>query len=197
MSLFQLIRLVLAGLAALALFLLLRKKLKQRTAIILAVAVFAVADVLLCNTPLENTVYTFPTPEAAANYVGFGDVTDVVEGEESALFLTGGSGQYQMRVFPKTADGWKLCGENGTNITGFFSGEDTAIQLVQMKNSTEYYVVVICTGGNAEVTDSYGSVFRTLQEGDGVTSDSIYLAYVPGYDAQYVLTVNGETISLG
>jgi hypothetical protein len=65
-----------------------------------------------------------------------------------------------------------------------------------MKNSTEYYVVVICTGGNAEVTDSCGSVFRTLQEGDGVTSDSIYLAYVPGYDAQYVLTVNGETISL-
>ena len=146
------------------------------------------ADVLLCNTPLENTVY---------NYVGFGDVTDVVEGEESALFLTGGSGQYQMRVFPKTADGWKLCGENGTNITGFFSGEDTAIQLVQMKNSTEYYVVVICTGGNAEVTDSCGSVFQTLQEGDGVASDGIYLAYVPGYDAQYVLTVNGETISLG
>lgn len=196
MSLFQLIRLVLAGLAALALFLLLRKKLKQRTAIILAVAVFAAADVLLCNTPLENAVYTFPTPKAAADYVGFGDVTDVVEGEESALFLTGGSGQYQMRVFPKTADGWKLCGENGTNITGFFSGEDTAIQLVQMKNSTEYYVVVICTGGNAEVTDSCGSVFQTLQEGDGVASDSIYLAYVPGYDAQYVLTVNGETISL-
>lgn len=196
MSLFQLIRLVLAGLAALVLFLLLRKKLKQRTAIILAVAVFAVADVLLCNTPLENTVYTFPTPEAAANYVGFGDVANVVEGAESTLFFTGGSGQYQMRVFPKTADGWKLCGENGTNITGFFSGEDTAIQLVQMKNSTEYYVVVIYTGGNAEVTDSYGSVFRTLQEGDGVTSDSIYLAYVPGYDAQYVLTVNGETISL-
>ena len=197
MSLFQLIRLVLAGLAALALFLLLRKKLKQRTAIILAVAVFAAADVLLCNTPLENAVYTFPTPKAAADYVGFVDVTDVVEGEESALFLTGGSGQYQLRVFPKAADGWKLCGENGTDIKGFFSGEDTAIQLVQMKNSTEYYVVVICTGGNAEVTDSYGSVFRTLQEGDGVTSDSIYLAYVPGYDAQYVLTVNGETISLG
>ena len=184
MSLFQLIRLVLAGLAALVLFLLLRKKLKQRTAIILAVAVFAVADVLLCNTPLENTVYTFPTPEAAANYVGFGDVANVVEGAESTLFLTGGSGQYQMR------------GENGTNITGFFSGEDTAIQLVQMKNSTEYYVVVICTGGNAEVTDSCGSVFQTLQEGDGVASDGIYLAYVPGYDAQYVLTVNGETISL-
>ena len=197
MSLFQLIRLVLAGLAALVLFLLLRKKLKQRTAIILAVAVFAAADVLLCNTPLENAVYTFPTPKAAADYVGFGDVTDVVEGEESALFLTGGSGQYQLRVFPKAADGWKLCGENGTDIKGFFSGEDTAIQLVQMKNSTEYYVVVICTGGNAEVTDSYGSVFRTLQAGDGVTSDSIYLAYVPGYDAQYVLTVNGETISLG
>ena len=120
MSLFQLIRLVLAGLAALALFLLLRKKLKQRTAIILAVAVFAAADVLLCNTPLENAVYTFPTPKAAADYVGFGDVTDVVEGEESALFLTGGSGQYQLRVFPKAADGWKLCGENGTDIKGFF-----------------------------------------------------------------------------
>lgn len=197
MALFQLIRLVLAGLAVLALFLLLRKKLKQRTAIILAVAVFAAADVLLCNTPLENAVYTFPTPEAAADYVGFGDVTDVVEGEESALFLTGGSGQYQMRVFPKAADGWKLCGENGTNIKGFFGGENTAIQLVQMKNSTEYYVVVIYTVGDAEVTDSCGSEFRTLQKGDGVTSDSICLAYVPGYDAQYVLTVNGETISLG
>lgn len=113
------------------------------------------------------------------------------------MFLTGGSGQYQMRVFPKAADGWKLCGENGTNIKGFFGGEDTAIQLVQMKNSTEYYVVVIYTGGNAEVTDSCGTVFRTLQKGDGATSDSIYLAYVPDYDAQYVLTVNGETISLG
>ena len=197
MSLFQLVRLVLAGLVALVLFLLRRKKLKRRTAIILAVAVFAAADVLLCNTPLENAVYTFPTPEAAADYVGFGDVTDVVEGAESALFLTGGSGQYQMRVFPKTADGWKLCGENGTDIKGFFSGEDTAIQLVQMKNSTEYYVVVIYTGGKAEVTDSCGSAFQTLQEGDGITSDSICLAYVPGYDAQYVLTVNGETISLG
>lgn len=60
MSLFQLIRLVLAGLAALALFLLLRKKLKQRTAIILAVAVFAAADVLLCNTPLETRYIPSP-----------------------------------------------------------------------------------------------------------------------------------------
>ena len=150
MSLFQLIRLVLAGLAMLVLFLLLRKKLKQRTAIVLAVAVFAVADVLLCNTPLENAVYTFPTPEAAEGYVGFGDVSDVVEGAESTLFLTGGSGQYQMRVFPKAPDGWKLCGENGTDIKGFFNGEDTAIQLVQMKNSAEYFVVVIYTGGRDE-----------------------------------------------
>ena len=51
MSLFQLIRLVLAGLAALALFLLLRKKLKQRTAIILAVAVFSAADAPLAPAP--------------------------------------------------------------------------------------------------------------------------------------------------
>ena len=44
------------------------------------------------------------------------------------------------------------------------------------------------------MSDSNGSAFQLLQAGDGYTTDSIFVAYVPKYGANYAVTINGETV---
>lgn len=196
MSLYQLVRIILSIAIVVGLFFPLRKKLKKKPLVVILLIVFLLVDIVLCELPVENTFMAFRTPQEAAKYVGINDVSFVVEGEKSGLIISGGQGKYQEKIFPKLDKGWGVGGESATNIRGFFSGDDTAIQLVQYKDTQEYYIVVIFAGIADSIEDSLGSSFQTLQTGDGIVSDSIFLAYIPGYDSQYMLTINNDVIRI-
>lgn len=196
MSLYQLIRIVVSLAIVVGLFFVLRKKLQQKVLMIGLFVVFVLADVLLCELPIENTFVSFRTPQEAARYVGIDDVSFVIEGQSSGLVISGGQGEYQEKIFPKIADGWGLGGESATHIRTFFSEDSVAGQLVQYKETKEYYIVVIFAGTVDSIEDSLGSTFQTLQVGDGITSDSILVAYIPEYTSQYMLTINDKTVNI-
>lgn len=194
MSLYQIFRILVSSGIAGAFFLLFRKKLRRKTLYIVAVVLLILADIALCELPMENLFVTFDSPESAARYVGIHSVSYIVDGADTGLLISGEAGEYQERIFPKTQEGWKLSGESATHIRGFYSGTDAAIQLLQYRNSGEYYLVVICMGTPPELSDSMGSAFQLLHAGDGYAADSIFAAYIPQYGAGYTVTINGETV---
>ena len=194
MSLYQIFRILVSICIAGAFFLLFRKKLRRKTLYIIAAALLVMADIALCEIPVENAFVTFASPESAAQYVGIDHVSFIIDGADTGLLISGETGEYQERIFPKAQDGWKLSGESATHIRGFYSGTDAAIQLLQYKGTAEYYLLVIYMGTPPVLSDSNGSAFQLLQAGDGYTTDSIFAAYVPQYGANYAVTINGETV---
>lgn len=161
---------------------------------IVAAVLLILSDIALCELPVENAFVTFDSPESAAQYVGIDHVSFIMDGADTGLLISGETGEYQERIFPKAQDGWKLSGESATHIRGFYSGTDAAIQLLQYKDTAEYYLLVIYMGTPPVLSDSNGSAFQLLQAGDGYTTDSIFAAYVPQYGANYAVTINGETV---
>lgn len=194
MSLYQILRILVSIGIAGAFFLLFRKKLRRKMLYIVAAVLLILSDIALCELPVENAFVTFDSPESAAQYVGIDHVSYIIDGADTGLLISGETGEYQERIFPKTQDGWKLSGESATHIRGFYSGPDAAIQLLQYKDTAEYYLVVIYMGTPPALSDSNGSAFQLLQAGDGYTTDSIFAAYVPQYSADYAMTINGETV---
>lgn len=194
MSLYQILRILVSIGIAGAFFLLFRKKLRRKMLYILAAVLLILSDIALCELPVENAFVTFDSPESAAQYVGIDHVSYIINGADTGLLISGETGNYQERIFPKAQDGWKLSGESATHIRGFYSGTDAAIQLLQYKDTAEYYLVVIYMGTPPALSDSNGSVFQLLQASDGYTTDSIFAAYVPQYGANYAVTINGETV---
>lgn len=194
MSLYQIFRIVISIGIAGAFFLLFRRKLRRKVLYISVGILLILADIALCELPVENAFVTFASPESAAQYVGIDNVSYIIDGADTGLLISGKEGDYQERIFPKTQGGWKLSGESATHIRGFYSGTDVAIQLLQYKDTSEYYLVVICIGTPPALCDSAGSTFQLLQTGDGYTTDSIFAAYIPQYNDSYAVTINGETV---
>lgn len=194
MSLYQILRILVSIGIAGAFFLLFRKKLRRKMLYIVAAVLLILSDIALCELPVENAFVTFDSPESAAQYVGIDHVSYIINGADTGLLISGETGNYQERIFPKAQDGWKLSGESATHIRGFYSGPDAAIQLLQYKDTAEYYLVVIYMGTPPALSDSNGNAFQLLQAGDGYTTDSIFAAYVPQYGANYAVTINGETM---
>ena len=142
MSLYQIFRILVSICIAGAFFLLFRKKFRRKTLYIIAAALLVLADIALCEIPVENAFVTFASPESAAQYVGIDHVSFIIDGADTGLLISGETGEYQERIFPKAQDGWKLSGESATHIRGFYSGTDAAIQLLQYKDTAEYYLLL-------------------------------------------------------
>lgn len=196
MSLYQILRILVSIGIAGAFFFLFRKKLRRKMLYIVAAALLILSDIALCELPVENAFVTFDSPESAAQYVGIDHVSYIIDGADTGLLISGETGEYQERIFPKAQDGWKLSGESATHIRGFYSGTGAAIQMLQYKDTAEHYLVVIYMGTPPALSDLNGSAFQLLQAGDGYTTDSIFAAYVPQYGANYAVTINGETVYL-
>lgn len=194
MSLYQILRILVSIGIAGAFFLLFRKKLRRKMLYIVAAALLILSDIALCELPVENAFVTFDSPESAAQYVGIDHVSYIIDGADTGLLISGETGEYQERIFPKAQGGWKLSGESATHIRGFYSGTGAAIQMLQYKDTAEHYLVVIYMGTPPALSDLNGSAFQLLQAGDGYTTDSIFAAYVPQYGANYAVTINGETV---
>lgn len=159
MSLYQIFR-ILVSICIAGAFSSFQEKLRRKTLYIIAAALLVLADIALCEIPVENAFVTFASPESAAQYVGIDHVSFIIDGADTGLLISGETGEYQERIFPKAQDGWKLSGESATHIRGFYSGTDAAIQLLQYKDTAEYYLLVIYMGTPPVLSDSMVARFN-------------------------------------
>lgn len=94
MSLYQIFRILVSICIAGAFFLLFRKKLRRKTLYIIAAALLVLADIALCEIPVENAFVTFTSPESAAQYVGIDHVSFIIDGADTGLLISGETGEY-------------------------------------------------------------------------------------------------------
>lgn len=192
MSLYHLIRLVLAVAIAAIPFLLLRRTLQSKARIIISLVCLVVVNVALCHLPFENAFVSFATPEEAARYAYEKGIC-IVEGEESGLLLLeADEAERRVQILPKEDGKWKLSGEGGTNFRGVYADDTTTIVLIQYKKTTEYYIYVHCDAPSISISDSLDSDFWGY-ENDLVSE---YYAYIPQFDDTYTVTIDGTTIAL-
>lgn len=170
---------------------------------------------LLCTflsvlVPIENLFITFDSPQAVLNYTGgVRELFFTVEGEESMLLVYMSKENAQSsEVIKKTNDGWQINPFTSRHSNVISKEEATYIcSMYQYRNTDDYYVTVHIQGKLSnnmakeaiEISDNKNTVFKYYEEGESNSDfdilDITYYAYIKGFDENYVLTVNGNTVT--
>lgn len=170
----------------------------KRKWVILSIFMSLFLAVLSCIGPIENIFITFPTVESAYNYYYSkeGNIKLIIEGKESDLVVgqKDNDNTKLLAVIPKANDGWKIgTGRDIKRVTSTIS-YDVLTDVYQYKNSDDYYIIIDSVkGSELKITDNRNSKFACLNKNN--SSHYSYCAYIHCFDENYVITVNGKTIS--
>ncbi len=159
--------------------------------------------IVLCSfsfsIPVENLFITFSSPEAAFRYMDTGIVELVVEGQETTMVIAQNGDADIWTVLPKSDNGWKLgVGKNLKTVVEKVSS-DIVIYVSQYRNTEEYYIRVLNTnGGELKISDNQNSTFQCLIRFNELVNKTFskYYSCIHNFDETYVLTVDGNPISL-
>lgn len=149
--------------------------------------------------PIENAFITFSSPTAAFEYINTGIVKLIVNGEYTDFVVAEKGNADSYLIIPKEGTGWKLGLGTDTKRIAHKISNGVSIQVYQYKNTDDYYITVLNTeGGIFEISDNHNSEFSYLDKLNPSLNETFYTyyAYVKNFDAQYILTVNGKTISI-
>lgn len=183
-------------------FLLIIKRIKPKKGKLFNISLLICTFIIVCVLnfiPFENVFYTFSSPEKAYNYFYSEkkEISIVVEGEKTD-FVCGREGvEMTHLIIPKSDKGWKVgLGADTKNIKNTFK-TGVSYNIYQYKNTNEYYIFLLdVSGEKATVTDSLDSNFVESSIDDGDEIKYIYYAYIPEYNEEYVVTINGRQVKL-
>lgn len=157
---------------------------------------FGVLYILLGFLPLESIFFRFDSPTSAYEYRNpDAEAMLVVEGDESAFVIGQRDETELIMMVPKENGKWLVGAGSEFNTVAYrFNGEVT-IYIRQCKKTNDYYISVSeVTGKEIHIVDSKNTEFVSLRrETDLFTK---YYAFIPDYDENYWITVDGEQIEL-
>lgn len=164
---------------------------------------FFLATILLgtitCMIPFENIFITFPSSEAAFDYINSGTVELTVDGRNTDMVVAKKSNNNVYAIMPKSNDGWKLSIGLDTRRIVRQVSDGIIVEVYQYKYTDDYYIVVLNTnGGASKISDNQNSEFYYLTEINNTLKKTFYTyyAYIYDFNDQYTLTINESTISL-
>lgn len=150
--------------------------------------------------PIENAFIEFSSPDAAYHYNHSGEVRLIVAGEKND-FIVGDKGDvYAYAIVPKSNGHWKIGMGFDTKRIFQATSDGIVIYVYQYKNSSDYFVTVLDTkGGKLDIIDSHNSDFKCLEDSNSTLGKEFYTyyAYVGGFDADYCITIDGQTFRAG
>lgn len=171
---------------------------KKRSLYVICVIIIIFLGSISNLFPIENKFITFASPESAFNYMNFGNVNDIVSGKNTDMVIATKGDLQVYSIIPKTNEGWKISvGLNTKKIIKKFY-ENITIYVYQYKNTEEYYIKILNKeGGRIEIVDNINSNFHCLIEKNNTLEKDFYtyIAYIHNFNNQYLLTVDGITIS--
>lgn len=183
-------------------FLIVKKIIKRKTSNFMLFFISVLLTITLSFIPFENVFISFDSPEKSYNYYNYmnKEVKLVIEGQNSDLVIGGEDDNNVNLIVPKINESWKLGLGKDTKMIYQKHVDGYSIHVYQYKSTSEYYVSVLNTnGGNFKITDEYDSTFYSVSR----YSDSLdetyytYYAYIPNFQNQYVLILDGAEISVG
>ena len=198
---YSIIRLMIVGLF-LGCSMVVAKKVKvnhKRIWYIVFLGLSVVLIIVLPFCPFENSVITFHSPEAAYEYyiLGKSNIKLVVEGKACDFVVDRQSDNDSYLMIPKTANGWKVgIGSSMKKVVQKIE-DGVVVYVYQYKNTGDYFVTIHDTkGGTSMVSDEYNTTFYALDSESLNETLVTYYAYIPNFDSQYSITVNGNNIVL-
>lgn len=172
----------------------------KKTVYIILIASCLLLGVSLMFLPVENSLFTFDTPETAFQYyTGNGNAKLVIDGRESALVIGEKGSSDILLIVPKADSGWKVGIGTDTRIVHQASTEDVVIQLYRYGNTEEYYLQLISLNHEPlSLGDSLDSVFhmKTNSNGEAEYENYTYFAYITQTE-EYWIRVNDDIIQIG
>lgn len=149
--------------------------------------------------PIENAIVSFPCPEAAYSYVSSDAIKLILEGDDTALVVSGNSETNSYIILPKQGSAWKVGRGIDTKTVAKVSSGELLIYVYRYRASNEYYICIFDTSaGLLEITDDQNTQYVPLENG-GLSQPGIisaYYAYMHDLIFPYNITINGETISV-
>lgn len=147
--------------------------------------------------PVENIIGPIKSIESVYKYRNpKAEIRLIIEGEESAYVSGVEDGSEMIMVVPRAKGGWYVGtgAEHETVARG--SSNNIVYHVYQYKDTTDYYVNVYDRHGKElEIQDAYDSQYILLEKNEEYKYDfPEYYAYVPEYDENYWISVNGEKI---
>ena len=173
-----------------------RKKGLQISAVIGIVVIYSG----MFFVPFENLFVTFDSPIAVYNYSHLGgtNIKVEIEGEYSSCIVDFESeSKTTFAIIPKEENGWKITtGFDDKIVFSAFTGGVSA-NVYQFKDTNDYYISILdLTKEESTIVDEYDTEFQSLvfRNDKGVITDAWHYAYIPYFDSQYTITVNGNKV---
>ena len=166
---------------------------KKIWAILAVFLLVLIVEISLLAVPVENLVYTFPSPEAAIAYQSGHDVIDTVSAENSTLVLLEDGSRINFSVLKRTEKGWKLsslvANPKFIQSNGAQNPIDEKIVWRYHCAGESYVIVYTAQSQPVNVSDSIGSVFQKITASH---YGDVYVASVKDMDSSYCLTVDEQ-----
>ena len=155
---------------------------------------------VLSFIPFENAFVTFDSPKASYEYVfGKSNIKLIVEGGNSDLVIDRNNDTDVYMILPKSANGWKIgIGINTKKVVQKIS-DGIIIYVYQYKNTSDSFITIFdSNGGEAQISDDFDTAFYALENEVHVSGEKYitYYAYLPDFQSQYSVVVNGKKIIL-
>lgn len=202
---FSIIRLVISGIILIScgIFIQKNKSTHKRLLSLIAIGVSMFLIIVLSIFPVENLLIRFDSPVAAYKYYYTfekNEVELILEGRHCD-FVVGSDKDNTIRYLPipKNAEKYKIgTGSDIKRVAHSFSN-GVSISVFRYKNSEDYFISILNTQGEkVEVSDKNGSQFYSVErENESLKKTLVtYYAYIPEYNSDYQVIVNGTPIFL-
>lgn len=172
----------------------------KRILYIIITSLSVILLVVLEFFPFENLFVNFGSPKAAYEYYSFekSNIELIVEGDSCDFIIDHKNDKYKYLIIPKTVDGWKIGIGSNTKIIVQKIYNGITMYVYQYKNTNDYYVVILDTnGGKLKISDSYNTIFYSLEKNNDILGESFvtYYAHI-NYNQDYTIKVNNNSIKL-
>ena len=196
---FNIIRSIIASILLVGLIIFIKKSKSTRKRMLYVVSVCAsvMFAFLLFFVPFESLFITFDSPEKAYEYMtGESKVDLIVSGKECDLLITRDDIAFSNRLVPKTEDGWKISGNFDSSTIELNTPEKIFAMVYRYKNTNDYFLAINHDElESLDLSDDYGTEFYPFEWSSFYGKKRItYFAYIPNFNSEYTLTINGEKI---
>lgn len=193
---FSLVRFLIGALVFIGIYIVIKAKKGRRrlkTAVTLLIAI--AFSCFMSYIPFENQFVTFSSVESAYKYYSNENknIEVVVSGENCDLII-GKDDAFSYYIFPKNEDGWKIGIHSLCNVE-YFSSSDYSADKIQYKSMDEGFIVVYDHGRDLRL--EFSDVYNTSFECKKIDRVNVYYAFIPCFDSEYQLYVNGEKVDFG
>gem|GEM_PF-5453509 len=172
----------------------------ERKKLILSIVITYCIVFILTLIPIENCFFRFPSAQAAFEYKHNKKVFQVVEGDESTVFVYNRNATNTFDIFSKDDAGWKLSSEIQRRMKHLTLNRYSIITC-NNEDAKDYFIFIkkMQLGEsvyNTQVSDNRNSEYSYYIENTNVEDwyTVVYYSVVEKSNDAFELTINGETM---